>query len=553
MYKTPAMPMKKILGCLLVIFCMPLLIFSIIEYLFTSYPCVESIERPYVRHVYLQEEESFHVSYSISEAEIYVNQSLQVQVEVTGDEVIDFYIMSNSQYEDWKNGSVARGILELPEVNHEDLVFIPSAEDRYYLVLDNTSYNASKSIRFQSVWIVFVHLVNYGEAFWWLKIALVNLVLLLIGSFLSNNPINLALKKLQGFALLKEIRNVKGQENIDASIKASLKFFWLTLGILTAIAFVGIVRAFANSYYGLQIFPELFPIVTDILIRLFLYYYSVFIWMSLFLLFWMWLFDFIDGLDVLYFVRVKKLQWNPELRLKAFQNMRKELLSLKHAVYYIFASVLLIVGCFLMEFRFPLLIGSIFVFSVVASQAAFRSFRKSCSELDMKWTEELKHDMPFAVNGVLIAVFCIPLFLLILRSTIPAVLDVSDMIIIKSFSGLRFKEYFYAEIDPRKSIFGLIGAVTADIILFSSLLFLFVIIMNYYILPQMHTKLTVRSKLKSLVTPAIAAFLAFATNEIYYVWMTPASAVRKEWSIIVSLIAFGTSYFAGRAYEEAMK
>jgi len=142
-----------------------------------------------------------------------LNQSLQITFEVIDEEVIDFYVMSNSSYEEWKNWSIATGIVEIQATNHEDSEFIPPKEDRYYIVLDNKPYNSSKTINVQTMWTATLSTVNYSQAFNWLKVSVISLVFLIIGSFLSKNPIGSFLGRVNEFAYFKEISNIIGRED----------------------------------------------------------------------------------------------------------------------------------------------------------------------------------------------------------------------------------------------------------------------------------------------------------------------------------------------------
>lgn len=299
---------KKSMGYIFVILCIPLLVLSIGGYAFTSYSSVEPIERDYARDVHLERGKYFSIWYSLSPlSQIFLNQSLQITFEVTDEEVIDFYVMSNSSYEEWKNGSIATGIVEIQATNHEDSEFIPPKDDKYYIVLDNKPYNSSKTIYLQTMWTATLSTVNYSQAFNWLKISVISLVLLIIGSFLSKNPIGSFLRKINEFAYLKEIRNVIGREEIKTNIDLHLKFFWFLLGVITAITFVAVAYPFSTGLPFLRDFPELFPMVADMFIRTFIYYYSGLIWISFLYLFWLWLGDFTNSLDVWYFVKVKNL------------------------------------------------------------------------------------------------------------------------------------------------------------------------------------------------------------------------------------------------------
>lgn len=547
---------KKILGYVLIVLCIPLLISSIMGYLFTAHPFIGSIEKEFVDDVSLAQGKFFHIWYNLSHAHasIIVNLTLRISFEVRYDEVIDFYVMSDSQYEQWGNGSTAIGILEKRGTSGENLVFIPTTEGRYYLVLDNTQYNVSKLIHFQSTWTAAVHLVEYSEAFNWLTISVISLVLLTIGSVLSANPIAVALRNLLDLSSLRDVKNIRGLEYIKIRDKQHLKFFWVTLGLLTMAVSITIgTTTVRNLPYAQEDFPEVFPLFLDIHIRLFLYCFVWVVFFSLLGFVWGRLFDFLDDLDLWYFVKIKKLRWNPDLRVHSFYIFRRMLISIESVGYYIVGLIMFATGYFLMEFRFAFFVAGTFVLSVPVSRSIFRSFREACKDLKLRWRNELKSAMPFALNEVVIAIWVIPLFLLALRILFPAVLDIAEFFTINSLPQQRFQEYFYSKLDPTINLIDGIEVLTSNVVVFTSLFFALILVITYYFMPLISRKVTRKRKLKSLIAPIVAASLSFAMNEIYMEWVSAAYVGGEEWSLFISFIAFGATYLIGRAYEEAMK
>lgn len=545
---------RKTLGYVFVVLFLPLLVVSLVMYLFTARLYVGYIERDFVRHVNIPQGKPYYVWYNMSRSPILLNQTLNVSFEIAGEKIVDFYIMSNSQYEEWMNGSTPTGILEMRVANLQNFVFTPPTEGRYYLILDNTPYNSSKSAYFQSIWTAAVTLVDYSEAFKWLMTSFISLVLTITGNVLSNNIISFTFKKALNFAFPKEIKRIRGSEIIRIRAELNSRFFWMILGLLTIVAFGAIMIAVVrNLPFVTESFPELFPEFVDIHTRLFLYCFAGVGFLSILGLFVVLLFSFLDDLDLWYFVKVKKLHWNPNLRVRSFYFFRRMLFSIDSIGCYVAALALLITGYFLVEFRFGLLVASIFIFTVPVSRSSFRSFRRACKELDLEWRIELKHDLPFAINGVVIGIWMIPLFVTVLRVTSPMALDIIDFFVIDSFPLQRFQEYFYGELNPRGSLMEGINILSSDALLFGSVLFLLAIVLIHYVMPEISRKTPIKSRIKSLLTPMVAAFLAFALNEIYASLIGSAFTVRGGLSLLISLIAFGATYMSERAFEEAMK
>jgi hypothetical protein len=546
--------LTKTLGCFLVILCLPLLVFSIIGYLFTTRPYVGHIDREYARDVTILQGKSFYIWYDLIPSPIILNQTLNILFEVTDNEVIDFYLMSDSQWQNWNNGSAATGMVEAHVTESENILFLPPTDGKYYLVLDNTLYNSSKLTHFQSIWTATLRMVDYSVAFNWLTISFISLGLLITGNLLSRNVIGLGLRKALGLTYPKEVKQLRGAEVVKIRNEQNSKLFWIAFGLLTIAVFIAIMMSvIRNLPFATENFPELFAAFIDVHIRLFLYLFSTIAFLSILVLFIMTVLNFLQDINLLYFVKIKKLPWNAELSARSFYIFLRMLISVESVLYYIAGLILCVAGYFLVQFRFPLFITGIFVFSIPASRSGFQSYRRACKELNLKWKRELKHDLPFALNDVVIMTWTIPLFLLVLRATSPLVLDIAGFFTIDSLPLQRFQEYFYSELDPRRNLIEGINVLTSDFILFSSLFFLLVVILAYYFLPAMSKKLKIERKVKMLIAPLIVAFLTFAMSEAYAIMIGPAYIGREGWSLFISLIAFGTAYLAEKAFEEAVK
>jgi hypothetical protein len=544
----------KTIGRILIILCLPLLAVSLVGYLFSAHPYAGYISREYSRDVNISQGKSFYIWYNLSQSPIIINQSLSVSFEVRSEEVIDFYVMSNSQYEDWENGSSAAGILEERATNSQNLVFSPTEEGKYYLVLDNSPYNSSVSAQFQSTWTAALTLIDYNEAFSWLMISFLCVVLLITVNFLSGNPISFATRKILDSACLKKVKAIRKDEDIRTRSKLNSKLFWVTFGLLTsAVSIALLVSAIRNLSFVTQGFPELFSMFFDVHARLFLYCFASVAFYSIFSLFWMWLFGFLDDLNLWYFAKIKKFPWNPDLSVRSFRFFLRMIVSIRSIAYYLAGLTLFVVGYFLSEFRLALFVAAIFVFSIPISSSVFQSFRRACKALHLKWRTELRHEMPFTNNGIMIAIWMVPAFLLVARILSPAVLDIAEFFTIKSCPLARFQEYFYSELDPRASLSEGISVLTSDMLLYNSLFFLLIMIFSMYFLPTMSKRLAIRSRLKSLIIALIAAFLAFFTDEIYTSLIESAYRGRQELSLFIAAIAFGATYVSARAFEEAVK
>ena len=544
---------KKSFGYIFVVLCVPLLFISIGGYLFSSYPLVEPIERDYVRNLHIERGDDFYVWYSFSESNIFKNQSLHITFDVADDNVIDFYVMSNSSFNEWKNGSMAKGTIELQGINHQDLTFEPPEYDRYYIVLDNNLYNSSKSVFLRSLWTSTLSTVNYNQSFTWLKISIISLVLLIIGSVLSKNPVNFLLRKTQ-MAYSKEIKKVVGQKNIKDKVEFNLKFFWFVFVLITAIVIIGVVKSYTTAIPLLQDFPELSPMITDIFIRMFIYYGLISLFLSIIFFIFSWLIDVVDKIiNILYFVKVKGLRRNSELEIRASNILRKRLISSSPVPFYICTLLFFGAGLIMEQYRFPLVFISILIFSLGFSRVVISSIRQSCDELKLEWRTELKSDMPFAINSAVILIFFVPILLISIKMGFPFILDFLDCFIVNSFSGHFLPEIFSEILRPKASLVEGITRITSDAVIFSSLTFLSVFFIMFYLLPEIQRKLLTKSKLQHLVAPTIVAILAFCFNEIYYILTSSQNTGKEQWSILVSIIGFATAYLVGRAFEEAIK
>lgn len=544
----------RILSYILIISCLALMVISLSGYLFTAHPYAGYIRRHYSRDVSISPGKSFYIWYNLSQSPIILNQSLGVSFEVQSPGVVDFYVMSNSQYEDWENGSRAAGILETRTTNSQDLVFMPTEEGKYYLVLDNTPYSSSVSAQFQSTWTAALTLVDYREAFRWLTVSLICTALLITVNFLSGNPVSSAIRKILDSACLKEIKDIRRDEDIRTRTNTSSKLFWVTFGLLTSAVLIALLAsAIRNLSFVTQSFPELFPMFVDIYARLFFYCFASVVFFSIFFLSWMWFFGFLEDLNLWYFAKIKNLPWNPEIPVRSFRFFLRMIVSIRSAGYYAAGLILFVTGYFLSEFRFALYVAAIFIFSVPISSSVFRSFRKACKELHLRWRTELRHEMPFTNNVIMIAIWMIPAFLWTLRILSPVVLDIGERFAVDSFPLARFQEYFYSELNPRASLDEGIRVLTSDFLLYTTLFFLLTMILSMYFLPAMSKRLTLRSKLKSLMIAMTVAFLAFLTDEIYTSLVESSYGGREDLSLFIAAIAFGATYVSSRAFEEAAR
>jgi hypothetical protein len=544
---------RRILARYVIPFCIIFGVVGLAGYLFEAKPCTKPITRDVVRDIDLAQGKSYYLWYNISESAILESQTLHVSFTVGGDGTIDFYVMSDSQYERWENGSKASGIFEEKAKNSDDSFFVPPNYGKYYLVLDNTPYNLSKSVAFRCTWIAVADLVDYSESFIWLVLSVISLVAAAALNMLSGNPIGTSLRKLLEYACPKRAKEIRQTESLKVRINGSLRLFWIFVCLLAVIMMTLSIHNVLINIPFFQSFPELVPMSTDVLIRIFLYYILGLWFLAALFLFWEWVYGFLDDVQVWYLVDRKNLQWNAKLSITSYNIMKRMLLSTTSIACYALAGIFLAAGCLVPEFRFPLLAIGTLVFSIPVSRAEFISFRKACEIQKVKWRTELKRGRPFTINEVVIAILMVPMFLTTLSLLFPMVLNILDAIVVNSFSGPRFQAFFYSELNPRKQFSIALGLITADAVILSSVLFLLIIFATEYLMPQIAKRTTRREKVKLLATPTIAFLMAFMTCEVYTRFVEVAYATRPEWSLVISLVAFAVTYLAGMAYEEAIK
>jgi hypothetical protein len=520
-------------------------------YLTTAKPSTGPITRGLADNITLQKGRSWDIWYSFSNSSVLLNQTLDVSFIVGSGGVVDFYIMSNSQYQNWKNGSVATGVLVETGRNFENSSFVPTAYGKYYLVLDNTPYNTSKSIAYRYTWIAKAALVDYSESFDWLFLSIAGISVSITLNLLTGNPINTSLKRLLEYACPKRAKKIRGTEDIRTRTNNSLKLFWIYVTAVAALIIATLIFMLIKNISFLQDFPEMTPMTVDVMVRLSVYYSLAFAFMGTLLLFFQWLSGFLDDVQVWYLVDRKGLHWNKELNQESYSIMKRMLLSRGSVLCYALFTVIFAAAFLVPNLRFPLLAVGVLVASVPVSRAVSLSFRGACKTLKLKWRTELKRSRPFTINGVLISILLIPVVLSALAWILPPMFSVLDSVAINSFAGPRFQQYFYAEINPREQLSEILGPITGDAVILSSLLFLMILAAAEYIMPRIAKELTTKRKLRRLATPTIAFLMAFVTCEAYTRYVEAAYTSRPELSIFVSLVAFAVSYLAGMAYEEA--
>jgi hypothetical protein len=522
-------------------------------YLFRAKPCTQIITRNFISNIDLGNSKSYYIWYDISKSAILRSQTLHVSFTVARNELIDFYLMSDSQYNDWENGSNASGIIEERAKNSDDSFFTPLNYGKYYLVLDNTPYNLSKSVALRCTWIAVADMVAYGESYIWLVLSLISLTTVAALNMLLGNPIGKSLNELLERACLKRAKAIRQTEDLKLRINDSLRFFWIFVGLTTVIIIALLIYNILINISFFQDFPELVPMSADVLIRVFSYYALGLSFIAVLFLFIEWLYGFLDDVQVWYLVDKRGLQWNAKLNVTNRGIFIRMLLSTASIAFYVFAGIFLAIGSLLPNLRFPLLAIGTLIVSIPFSRAAFISFRKACETQGLKWRIELKRSKPFMINGVVMTILLIPIFLSTLSLLFPMVLSILDAIVINSFPGPRFPAFFYSELDPRRQFSSIVGLVTADAVILSSILFLLVFCVTEYLMPLMAKRITGKRKVKLLATPIIVFLMAFVTCEVYTRFVDVAYAARPEWSVMISLVAFVVTYLIGMAYEETTR
>jgi hypothetical protein len=521
-------------------------------YLFGAKPVTQTITRNFASTIDLANGKSYYIWYNISNSRILKNQTLHASFTVMDNGKIDFYVMSDFQYNEWKNGANASGLVEERAKNSGDTVFAPLNYGIYYLILDNSHYNVSELVTFRCAWIATADSVNYSDSYVWLGFSGVSLCAVAALNMLLDNPIRKSPSKLLRGASLKQANSVRHAEDLKLRIDDSLRFFWTFLALMLVVIIVLFIRNILINISFFQDFPELFPMSLDMLLRIFSYYGLGLLFIAALFLFFEWLYGFLDDVQVWYLSK-RGLEWNADLNLRSHEILISMLFTTTSIVSYVFAGVFLIVGVYVPNLRFPLVAIGTLIVSIPFCRAAFASFCQACEAQGLKWRKELRRSKPFTINGVVIAILLFPIFLLSLSLIFPIVLNILDAIIINSFPRPVFQSFFHNELDPRRQFSGALAVVTAYAVIPSSLLFLLVFCATQYLMPQMTKRISRRRKVKLLATPVIAALMAFATCEVYTRFVEVAYSSGPEWSIVISLVAFAVTYLIGVAYEEATK
>lgn len=544
--------LKKYTGIILLLTFLPLFLFSLNRYLVEARSYVGSIQRDFSRNVYVRRNDSYYVWYNLSRTPAILNLSLYISFAVENNDNIDFFVMSSFQYQQWTNSSLKNGIIEKFRTSNESFIFIPNKDDVYYLVIDNTNYNATKSVNLHTTWTAAMYMINYTDSFEWLRWMGISLFGLTLGSILSRNPLNRMLKGFLSSTTLRSVKAIRDSKDIEFRNKYEVRLFWFVLIVLLVFVIGILLYSFLKSLnYILIDFPEFSSEFIDIHIRLMVFYSLVFFSFSFLLFFWFRLTDFLFDLNLLYGTKFKKMSYNYSLDKRSFQYFLRMQFSQESIFLYGIAVVMLITGLLIVDYSFPLLVGNILVFSIPFNRSAFQSFRKACKELKIKWKSELKKEMPYTLNQIAISIWMIPLFLLFLRLVGLLVIHLAETVSIDTLPASQFQEYFSKELSPQGILVGTIDAATSNIAIFSILFFGLCFIAMYYAMPLFSRKIPIKRKFHLLIVPGVFAILAFILSEIYIRLFLLSYTVKEESSLFVSFVVFVATYLIQRACEEA--
>ena len=252
------------------------LVLGLFEYLTSPTPYIDTIRRDYSKDFSLAEGKSFEVWYDIAKTNVTVKITLAFSLDVADNGTVDFYVMSQKAYFDWKNGSAIHPEFEKKVISHEETSFTPTYDGIYYVVVDNAQYNSTKSVSLRIEYLNTLHMVDYSESPKWFAFALIGFLLLIGGSLLFKSPFTILTENLSDFLFLSRFEKVMGIEVQNYRKIFNIKLLKICLVSLAVVVTSFVLVKLVPDYINLlNTFPEVASTALDIDFRQFLCLYTV--------------------------------------------------------------------------------------------------------------------------------------------------------------------------------------------------------------------------------------------------------------------------------------
>jgi len=173
--------------------------------------------------------------YTLNLSEFLINHTINIRLRTENNSRINLYIMNNTQFECWKNGSEPVGEVSKEKLQNAQLLFSP--EDTwgwYYLVLLN-SEDINVNVHIEIFQTFLVKILNYEYAFAWLKIALLSAIPL----FILPLPLRVTLDNIMdwiGYKTLPRKYKNYAEEGVLAGKRLSFHVLLIIVGFVCLLA-----------------------------------------------------------------------------------------------------------------------------------------------------------------------------------------------------------------------------------------------------------------------------------------------------------------------------
>lgn len=539
---------KKRTGSLLILLSFSLLAIGIAEYLYSSNLYTGTIEgEQYSKNWKIKENDNSYLWYNVTLKKIELNFSISFSFQVESQQLIDFYIMSSSQYAAWENNGIPTATISKTNINNEQAVFYPTTNDTFYFVLDNYAYNTTKNISVKSNWAATVYLLNYSEALPWLLITLLGTVTFIIGSLLFGNPFNYAYRRISH--LIRKSSNKSNQDLIihEKVTKYSLITLWISI-ILPSAVLIAILLSKLFSLF--EIPSEFSPIVLDLSLRIFLFYFfSLLAPMTACAAMSLLLFSFGSNIYNRFIQTRGIVQQHSMFQSLVLKYLSKNLVSRSSILCCILAVFIFVIGYSLQDAGFLLYMVVATILAIPFGRSLFTSSREACEELNIDWKQELKISKVYALNSSVLALWILVTLLTMIRIIIPSGALLGYNFFLDS-SPLPLKADIFSFVPSVSDVNQSIDTVFSTVFLGAVIFFAVFISVEYHLLPIFASAERKKKKLYSLLFPIIVAIVSTATGNILVYIISPQSLSNPFIQLMLPLSSFVAGYLAEKAFEE---
>jgi RNase P subunit RPR2 len=544
---------KNIVGYSLVLAASFIIVIGLAKYLTSPRPFIGYLHDEVSTSLSLPKNDDYYYWYNGTDVpELVLNKSLDISFNVYHNESINFYLMSSEQFEEWNNGLEAQSLVTKYQTSKENLYFVPPSNDTYYIVLDNTDSNVTKGLSFYMCAKHAVNMMDYTETIGWIVVVGVGASLFLIGSAIIGNPVNILLRTCFQKARLPATKKMLGQA-IDVETDIYIKWFWILFSLSFLVILARVLMVALPQFEMMRIdVPEFSAMFLDSYFRVFLFIMLPILAFCMFFVGLLIVLNLLSDLDAWILSRKGRMQ-KPAFRIARFKRFLKEMVSKVAFGCYLIGIGIFALGVVFGSGAFLLYLAGAIVLGIPIGRGMFKSFCSTCRDFKLTWTSELRYDMVYGVNQIVLFIWLLGPAILLMKTFALWTMEVCRVMIIDSLKHPLAVEWSRENIETVSEKIGPLNFVLSQFFVIAILFLGFVLASTYYLLPIIHRRTNRKKKLKRLLFPSLIAILSFVTGESIAWFMSPEATSNVAVALSIPIASFASAYLTEVAYEEAMK